>query len=234
MTPRSMDKTASRVSRDEAIAFLEGACRNWSSVPKLSEDDIGDVASELLRFVSARSLSDSVSDGSKGVSETARWLDEYLSELRKNPNRYADDIEGLERVAAALSALDSGTGGQQPVAWQHCLVNPDGYEYDGEVNTSGKHPFGRPGRDYDASFSVISRPLYPSLTEPKAGVVSEEMVERAARALALCAWQRFDISDSAFARNRYPNGADQYVEMQWSLYANDARAVFVALNGDKP
>lgn len=40
----------SRVTREEAIKFFEGACRNWSKVPKLSEDDIGDVASELLRF----------------------------------------------------------------------------------------------------------------------------------------------------------------------------------------
>ncbi|MFD1330232.1 hypothetical protein [Mycoplana ramosa] len=41
------------VSRDEAIKFLERACRNWSKVPRLSEDDIADVASELLRFVAS-------------------------------------------------------------------------------------------------------------------------------------------------------------------------------------
>ena len=42
------------ISREEAIQFLEMACRNWSHVPALSEDDIGDVASELLRFVNMR------------------------------------------------------------------------------------------------------------------------------------------------------------------------------------
>lgn len=42
------------VTREDAISFLEGACRNWSHIPKLSEDDIGDVASELLRFVAKR------------------------------------------------------------------------------------------------------------------------------------------------------------------------------------
>lgn len=38
------------VSREEAVRFLECATRNWSKVPPLSEDDIGDVATELLRW----------------------------------------------------------------------------------------------------------------------------------------------------------------------------------------
>lgn len=42
------------VTRDEAINFLENACRNWSHVPRLSEDDIGDVATALLWFVNKR------------------------------------------------------------------------------------------------------------------------------------------------------------------------------------
>jgi hypothetical protein len=42
------------VTRNEAISFLEGACRNWRHVPELSDDDIGDVATELMRFVSKR------------------------------------------------------------------------------------------------------------------------------------------------------------------------------------
>jgi len=47
------------VTREDAIRFLEGACRNWSNVPPLSEDDIGDVASELLRFAIKRSQASS-------------------------------------------------------------------------------------------------------------------------------------------------------------------------------
>lgn len=43
------------VTREEAIKFLESACRNWTRVPPLSEDDIGDVATELLRFVAKSS-----------------------------------------------------------------------------------------------------------------------------------------------------------------------------------
>lgn len=49
-TPAPQDRSRG-VTREDAISFLESACRNWSHVPKLSEDDIGDVASELLRFV---------------------------------------------------------------------------------------------------------------------------------------------------------------------------------------
>lgn len=32
------------------------------------------------------------------------WLDDYLAELRKYPHRYADDIEGLERVVALIQS----------------------------------------------------------------------------------------------------------------------------------
>ncbi|UXN73417.1 hypothetical protein N8D56_21460 [Devosia sp. A8/3-2] len=121
MTPRSMDKTASRVSDERLADLMSAATPLVFTVPEIRRI--------LTELQSLRSLS-----------------------------------------------LDSGTGGQQPVAWQHCLVNSDGYEYDGEVNTSEKHPFGRPGRDYDASFSVISRPLYSSPTEPKAGVVEKASI----------------------------------------------------------
>lgn len=50
------------VTRQDAISFLESACRNWSHVPKLSEDDLGDVASELLRFVAKRAASEGSAD----------------------------------------------------------------------------------------------------------------------------------------------------------------------------
>ncbi|WDA36449.1 hypothetical protein [Sphingobium sp. YC-XJ3] len=38
------------VTVEQAIAFLENACRNWSRVPRLSKDDIADVAMALSRF----------------------------------------------------------------------------------------------------------------------------------------------------------------------------------------
>lgn len=45
---------APTVTREDAIKFLEGACRNWSKVPRLSNDDLQDVATELSRFVASR------------------------------------------------------------------------------------------------------------------------------------------------------------------------------------
>lgn len=56
------------VSRDDAIAFLESACRNWSHVPALSEDDIGDVASELLRFAIKRSAAPEMLEALKEIA----------------------------------------------------------------------------------------------------------------------------------------------------------------------
>ena len=51
----AVNKTSeTTVTRDDAIAFLEVACRNWSKVPKLSEEDIGDVAMALLQFYTRR------------------------------------------------------------------------------------------------------------------------------------------------------------------------------------
>ena len=44
-------KMAIEIGSDEAISFLENACRNWSRVPKLSKDDVGDVARALTGIV---------------------------------------------------------------------------------------------------------------------------------------------------------------------------------------
>lgn len=51
------------------------------------------------------------------------------------------------------------------VAWEHCLVGPDGSQYDREVSESGEHPFGRPGHHYDASLSIVSCPLKRDFTQ---------------------------------------------------------------------
>jgi hypothetical protein len=51
-----------------------------------------------------------------------------------------------------------------------------------------------------------------------------EMVERVARALALCAWKRFGVADSAFAVANFPRGEAQYCDEQWGQHAGDARA----------
>lgn len=52
--PIAVNEPPLSVSREDAIAFLEIAARNWRRMPKLSEDDLGDVATGLLSFLSAR------------------------------------------------------------------------------------------------------------------------------------------------------------------------------------
>ncbi|WP_103730674.1 hypothetical protein [Novosphingobium sp. HII-3] len=42
------------VSRDDAVKFLEHACRNWRHLAPLSEDDVQDVAEALAAFSRAR------------------------------------------------------------------------------------------------------------------------------------------------------------------------------------
>ena len=45
------DKSEPEVTQQDAVKFLEGAVRNWSHVPRLSNEDIEDVRVELERFI---------------------------------------------------------------------------------------------------------------------------------------------------------------------------------------
>ena len=54
------------ITREDAIKFLEGACRNWSKVPRLSNDDLQDVATELSRFVASRTAPSPQMTGNRG------------------------------------------------------------------------------------------------------------------------------------------------------------------------
>lgn len=42
-----------------------------------------------------------------------RWIDDFLDELKKTPHRYADDIDGLDRVRAALTSPQQETEGRE-------------------------------------------------------------------------------------------------------------------------
>ena len=59
--------------------------------------------------------------------------------------------------------------------------------------------------------------------------MSQELEEKVARKLARIAWDRFNIRDTNFAKMRYPLGDDQYVDLQWRLYAEDARAALAVV-----
>lgn len=154
---------------------------------------------------SLRSLSsDSVSDGSKGArvkplewkanGATSLWTGElifgvyyiaydegdgwrsfrgqFLSNAGSTELAFGDKASVFSAAQAdyeqrILAALDSGTGGQQPVAWRWKNWNSSDWSV-GEVYPPGAYS---------------AEPLYSSPTDPKAGVVSEDMVERAKAAV---------------------------------------------------
>lgn len=86
-------------------------------------------------------------------------------------------LDALSRRAA------NSAGGveTEPVAFKHTLLHPEGHISDSEVNESPEHPFGRPGRDFDESFTVKSSPLYTHPSSPVSAevTVTDEMVETA-------------------------------------------------------
>ena len=178
----------------------------------------GDIRSAFNELQSLRSLSsDSVSDGSKGVIE------------RFEPFANEDDGEfrGMGRVPDGdwvrhsdhIAALDSGTGGQQPVAWW-CEHG------DGSIEVV----MWPDARDKYAARGYAVTPLYPSPTEPKAGVVSEDMVERAAEAM----WVGMIVPWQAAVEIAVGEPSSTYVNMVEGFRTSARRALTAALNGGKP
>lgn len=105
--PISAERLA--VTREEAISLLEGACRNWLHVPKLSEEDIGDVATELLRFVNSRRQSPA---GVEPVSDLIRQALHELDNVTALNDQDANCLgcaENLLRQALAPSPPKSAT-----------------------------------------------------------------------------------------------------------------------------
>ena len=101
---------AGDVLREQAIQFLEGACRNWSKVPRLSEGDISDVATELTRFSSRRSATAnilSLAQYVKGLEEKAAAL---LEEVTYLSGKYPlePSLSGLEVAASDLRVALGG------------------------------------------------------------------------------------------------------------------------------
>jgi hypothetical protein len=82
-----MSDNETTVTNEDAIKFLEGACRNWTKVPRLSNDDLHDVATELDRFlVSRRALPQKVEDLPSTGTHLVGWI--YEDEL---PSSYPYD-----------------------------------------------------------------------------------------------------------------------------------------------
>lgn len=170
------------ISNEDAIKFLEGACRNWSRVPPLSKDDVGDVAAELYRFVASRRASPSGVE----VKGLVDYLWQELCELpdRTSPDEYPDmAMATLPEITAivetfferqALTPPHSITPeGGEPVAWEAW------WEGAGSINsvTRVTRDKSTAARWEDDGAEITPLYAHPS-PSPNGVTVSDEMVER--------------------------------------------------------
>ena len=100
MDPREIAK-----GHKDATAFLEEACRNWAHVPKLTRDDIADVAQALAGY-----RAKAVAGLAPVVSQAPNWL-AYIKQMR----------EALEVVEGAM--LRGGDGAIGDFGWSITALN---------------------------------------------------------------------------------------------------------------
>ena len=103
-SPVRSAQEAVKVSRDDAIKFLEGACRNWSKVPRLSTDDLDDVATELTRFFAKRSALLPPGGETATPDTPAPVTDLRVTALQK----IADEIAALKLHPTTSEEYDAG------------------------------------------------------------------------------------------------------------------------------
>lgn len=94
-----MSEHVSQVSTEDAIGFLESACRNWQFVPRLSADDLQDVAKELTRFSYAQTPIEKAAPELLQALK-ALWVQALQSELNSPNHEY-----GLKAIALANAAI---------------------------------------------------------------------------------------------------------------------------------
>lgn len=288
MIPRSMDKTASRVS-DERLAEIvtkgEDVFYGWPQ--GLVSKEAVKIATELQ---SLRSLSsDSVSDGSKGVRvkpldweqsdngngpfwrgsrptlvityfvhEDGKWCSSADPTWRKAASlelaKAAAQADYEQRILSTI-ALDSGTGGQQPVT-----MGRDGLDEWIIGELSNAKALSTDGMSVMTTTATVLRAVREALsvyapTEPKAGVVSEEtrafidavqLVEDAGWIILRPQRLRKDAGDQGPVSEEIGGflyallGSDTWLEAVaiWEQNPEQRKAAHAffgaALNGDKP
>lgn len=108
------------VTRQEALDFLNTATRNWSGLPPLEEDDIGDVASALLAFVIARACQEAARAPDWWQDEDAaeREFTEYFvrnypgpDTIIYDPKWHAPKLFRAAKLALLATRVDASTAG---------------------------------------------------------------------------------------------------------------------------
>lgn len=133
------------VTSDDAVAFIETACRNWADMPELSLADITDVAAALYQFLAARSTftqpqADEVTEAMvEAAAKAAARFDEERGEGSQLDWRlYAGvaraallaalQAKSQPEIDARMSAQPAEAEGLEVVAWQH-RGKPRGWDW---------------------------------------------------------------------------------------------------------
>ncbi|CAM3520105.1 hypothetical protein G6L26_007630 [Agrobacterium radiobacter] len=88
-------------------------------------------------------------------------LEDHLAEY--GHTTVGQDIAAAILVIRDLHQKAALSAAEPPVAYRHTLHMELG-QTDVEVNTSAKHPFGRPGADYSPEYRITTEPLYAALS----------------------------------------------------------------------
>lgn len=98
------------VTRADATSFLESAVRNWSHVPRLSNDDLDDVAGALQSFLTKRRhrLSHSTPGDAEVIAAIKRSRDtamEYAVKARiPECGKFGEIAQDLDAALSSLAA----------------------------------------------------------------------------------------------------------------------------------
>ena len=107
--PDSMTKDEGlTVTRDDAVKFLESAVRNWSRVPRLSNDDLDDVAGALSSFLKNRRPTPSSADNAlREALEKCRDQFQFYANEHRNAGKHEKAATNQRYAGLCASALAS-------------------------------------------------------------------------------------------------------------------------------
>ena len=120
-------------TRDDAIAFLETAGRNWRRFPALSNDDLADVADALTGFIAKRvptpptqpADSDELAAEIARISKKGRAQLENLVDERGGDNKLTAKLRNrFDEIDRAVEAAQTATPPTEPAGEVEKVASP--------------------------------------------------------------------------------------------------------------